>query len=104
MDSICIAANDENALQAALEETMDAGIKVCCEDSKTTPDSRQVFVNQAGVQEIGQALMDAVLDISGGEGQWAILSATSQAANQNAWIDAMKEVMESDDKYSDWNW
>lgn len=44
--------------------------------------------------------MDAVLDISGGEGQWAILSATSQAANQNAWIDSMKEIMESDDKYS----
>lgn len=100
VDSICIAANDENALQAALEEAMDTGIKVCCEDSKTNPDSRQVFVNQAGVQEIGQALMDAVLDISGGEGQWAVLSATSQAANQNAWIDAMKEVMESDDKYS----
>lgn len=100
VDSICIAANDENALQAALEEAMDAGIKVCCEDSKTNPDSRQVFVNQAGVTEIGQALMDAVLDISGGEGQWAILSATSQAANQNAWIDAMKEIMESDDKYS----
>ena len=44
--------------------------------------------------------MDAVLDISGGEGQFAILSATSQAANQNAWIDAMKSIMESDDKYS----
>ena len=28
------------------------------------------------------------------------LSATSQAANQNAWIDAMKTIMESDEKYS----
>ena len=44
--------------------------------------------------------MDAVLDISGGEGQFAILSATSQSANQNAWIDAMKKIMEEDDKYS----
>ena len=100
VDSICIAANDENALQAALEEAMAAGIKVCCEDSKTNPDSRQVFVNQAGVAEIGQALMDAVYDITGGEGQWAILSATSQAANQNAWIEAMKSTMEGDEKYS----
>lgn len=99
VDSICIAANDENALQAALEEAMDAGIKVSCLDSKTNPDSRQTFVNQAGTTEIGQALMDAILDITGGEGQWAILSATSQAANQNAWIDAMKEIMK-DDKYS----
>lgn len=99
VDSIAIAANDENALQAALEEAMDAGIKVSCLDSKANADSRQTFVNQAGVTEIGQALMDAVLDITGGEGQWAILSATSQAANQNAWIDSMKEIMK-DDKYS----
>lgn len=99
VDSICIAANDENALQAALEEAMDAGIKVSCLDFKANPDSRQTFVNQAGTTEIGQALMDAVLDITGGEGQWAILSATSQATNQNAWIDAMKEIMK-EDKYS----
>lgn len=100
VDSICIAANDENALQAALEEAMAEGIKVSCLDSQTNPESRQTFVNQAGIKEIGQSLMDAVLDISGGEGQWAILSATSQASNQNAWIEAMKEIMEADEKYS----
>ena len=99
VDSISIAGNDANALQAALEEAMDAGIKVTCLDSAVNPDSRQVFVNQAGITEVGQSLMDAVLDISGGEGQWAILSATSQATNQNAWIDSMKEIMK-DDKYS----
>lgn len=99
VDSIAIAANDENALQAALEEAMDAGIKVSCLDSKVNADSRMTFVNQAGTTEIGQTLMDAVYDITGGEGQWAILSATSQATNQNAWIDAMKEVM-AGDKYS----
>jgi len=99
VDSISIAANDANALQAALEEAMEAGIKVSCLDSSVNAASRQVFVNQAGTEEIGQSLMDAVLDITGGEGQWAILSATSQATNQNAWIEAMKEVMK-DDKYS----
>ncbi len=99
VDSICIAANDENALQAALEDAMAEGIKVSCLDSKVNVDSRATFVNQAGTAEIGQALMDAVLDITGGEGQWAILSATSQAANQNAWIEAMKEIMQ-DEKYA----
>ena len=99
-DAICISANDVNALQAKLEEAMDAGIKVSSFDSAPNKDSRQVFVNQAGTKQVGQALLDAVLDISGGEGQWAILSATSQAANQNAWIDAMKSIMEGDDKYS----
>ena len=99
VDSISIAGNDENALQAALEEAMAAGIKVSCLDSKVNADSRQTFVNQAGNQEIGQALMDAVLDICGGEGQWAILSATSQATNQNAWIEAMKSAM-TEEKYA----
>lgn len=102
VDCICIAANDENALQASLQEAMNAGIKVCCMDSKANKDSRMVFVNQAGIKEIGQTLMDAVYDISGGEGDWAILSATSQATNQNAWIEAMKEVMK-DSKYSKLN-
>jgi len=103
VDSICIAANDENALQASLEEARNAGIKVSCLDSKVNAASRSLFVNQAGVQEIGQALMDAVYDISGGSGDWAILSATSQASNQNAWIDAMKNIMESDSKYANLN-
>ena len=98
VDGIAIGANDPEALEGAIKTARDQGIVVVTFDSDTK--GSQVFVNQAGVQEIGQALMDAVLDISGGEGQWAVLSATSQAANQNAWIDAMKEVMESDDKYS----
>ena len=66
VDAIMIAANDENALQASLEEAMDAGIKIGCFDSKVNADSRQVFVNQAGTTEIGQTLMDAVMDITGG--------------------------------------
>lgn len=100
VDSICIAANDENALQAALEEAAAAGIKVCSVDSTVNVASRLVHVNQAGVTEIGQCLVDAVYDITGGEGQWAILSATSQAANQNAWIESMKAIIEADSKYA----
>ena len=98
-DAICISANDFNALQAKLEEAMEAGIKVSSFDSAPNPASRQVFVNQAGTVAVGQALIDAVYDLAGGEGQWAILSATSQAANQNAWIDAMKKLAE-DEKYA----
>lgn len=100
VDAICIAANDENSLQAALEDAMAEGIAVSCLDSKVNPNSRKTFVNQAGTMEIGKTLVDAVYDLAGGEGQWAILSATSQAANQNAWIEAMKTVIEEDDTYS----
>ena len=99
VDSMSVAGNDYDALQPALSAAEKAGIKVCSFDSSVNPDSRMVFVNQAGNNEIGETLMDAILDISGGEGQWAILSATSQATNQNAWIEAMKKAME-DPKYA----
>ena len=99
-DAICIAANDVNALQAKLEEAMDAGIKVSSFDSAPNKESRQIFINQAGTEAVGQALLDACYDLTGGEGQYAILSATSQASNQNAWIDAMKKLAESDEKYA----
>jgi rhamnose transport system substrate-binding protein len=99
VDSIAIAANDTDALQSALTEAMNQGIKVSTMDSNTNADSRMTFVNQASTAKIGQVLMDAVYDITGGEGQWAILSTTAQATNQNSWIEAMQTVME-EDKYS----
>ncbi len=100
VSSIAIAANDANALAAVLQEAADAGIKVCSLDSDVVANARATFCNQAGVTEVGQALIDAVYDLCGGEGQYAILSATSQATNQNAWIDAMKSIAESDEKYA----
>ena len=100
VDSILVAANDENALKAVLKEATDAGIKVLTVDSDVSADSRAVFINQASTELIGQTLLDAVYDIAGGEGQYAILSATSQATNQNAWIEAMKNAAAADSKYS----
>lgn len=99
VDAMAIAANDANALSAALQQAKDAGIQVLSIDADVNPSDRATFVNQAGNQEIGQALADAVLDITGGKGEYVILSATSQSTNQNAWIDAMKEIMQ-DEKYS----
>ena len=96
VDAIAIAANDRDALEPELKKAMEQGIKVSTLDSNTNPMSRMIFVNQTETAQVGRALMDAVLDIAGGEGQWAILSATSQADNQNSWIGAMKEIMQED--------
>ncbi|MDR1043112.1 MAG: rhamnose ABC transporter substrate-binding protein [Clostridiales Family XIII bacterium] len=103
VDSITIVGNDVDALQPVLQQAMDAGIKVSAADSGVNPDSRQVFINQAGTDLIGQTLVDAAFDMCGGEGEFAILSATSQATNQNSWIEAMKKVMEGDEKYAKLN-
>lgn len=102
VNCIAIAANDTDALEPALTQAKNSGIHVLSLDSATNANSREVFVNQAGTTEIAQTLMDAILDISGGSGDWAILSAASTATNQNAWIDGMKKAMQ-DSKYSKLN-
>jgi len=101
--SIAIAANDPNALSSVLADAKAKGIKILTLDSDVAPADRLTFCNQAGVQQVAQALVDAVYDIAGGEGEYAILSATSQATNQNAWIDAMKAITAADSKYEKLN-
>lgn len=97
VDAIAIAGNDIDALQPALTEAMNQGIKVLSFDSSVNADSRLVHVNQAGTDLIGTTLVDAISDIVGEEGgEFAILSATSQATNQNSWIEAMKKALEAD--------
>ena len=102
VSGIAVAANDVDALETALKAAMDKGIKVVSLDSSVNAASRMTHINQAGTVEVGQALVDAVFDLTGGEGDWAILSATSTATNQNAWIEAMKEILK-DAKYANMN-
>lgn len=98
---IAIAANDQDALQPALEEAMAAGIPVISLDSAVNKDSRQTHIQQADPEKIGRSLIQAAHEMVGGEGGIAILSATAQATNQNLWIEWMqKELEENADKYA----
>lgn len=100
VDSIAIAANDKDALQPALKKAMDAGIKVLSLDSAVNAKSRIVHVNQADPERIGRVEIQAIAQMIGGQGEIAVLSATSQATNQNTWIEWMKKELE-DPKYKD---
>lgn len=95
VDFIAIAANDSDALEPALKKAMDRGIKVLSLDSAVNANSRLVHVNQADPERIGRTLIQAIHEMIGGEGQIAILSATSQATNQNIWIEWMKKELEN---------
>ena len=94
---IAIAANDAAALEATIKAATAAGVVVVTLDSDTK--GSQMFVNQAGVEQVAQVLVDSVYDMAGGEGEFAILSASSTATNQNAWIAAMEEILK-DSKYA----
>jgi len=99
VNGIAIAANDVDALQNALKKAMDEGIVVISLDSATNAASRMTHANQADTVKIGQTLVETAYDLTGGSGEFAILSATAQASNQNAWIAQMQETLK-DPKYA----
>lgn len=100
VELIAIAANDADALQPALKNAMDKGIKVISLDSAVNKDSRMVHIQQADPEKIGRGLIQAAYEMVNGKGGIAILSATAQATNQNLWIKWMKQELEENaEKY-----
>lgn len=98
--AIGIAANDPEALGPVLRKAQRAGIKILTADSTVNPDFRMVHINQADPELIGRVEIQAAYEMAGGKGDIAILSATSQATNQNTWIEWMKKELELP-KYKD---
>jgi rhamnose transport system substrate-binding protein len=52
-----------------------------------------LFVNQANAEGIGRGQIQLVSKLMGGEGEFAVLSATPNATNQNTWIKWMQEEL-----------
>ena len=90
-DVIVIAANDPNAVCPSLNQARAAKIKVVTFDSDASKDCRDIFINQATTEGIGQSLAKMALAQAGAAGgEIAVLSATPNATNQNSWIAVMK--------------
>jgi rhamnose transport system substrate-binding protein len=91
VDVIATSANDPKAICSALNEARTAGIKVVTFDSDTDPSCRDLYINQATAQGIADTQVKQISDAVGPDGgDIAILSATANATNQNAWIELMK--------------
>jgi len=89
--AIAVSANDPEAICDALNEARDAGVKVVTFDSDTNPECRDLFINQATAEGIAASQIKLISDAVGPDGgEIAILSATANATNQNAWIAMMK--------------
>jgi rhamnose transport system substrate-binding protein len=91
--AIIIAGNDANAVAPALKQAAQRGVKVVGMDSDVAPDARSVFINQVTTQLVGEGQVKSIAKEIGGKGDIAILSATANATNQNAWIKVMKEEL-----------
>lgn len=91
-------AGDQIAPAAAAAQA--AGTRVVTWDSPIpSGEGEDVFVAQVDFGSIGVVMADMAHSILGGEGQMAVLSATPDAANQNAWIASMQQALEGE-KYA----
>lgn len=94
--AIALSANDPDALCDAIKEARGAGVKVVTFDADTNKDCRDLFINQAEAAGIAKIEVDLIAQQIGDAGKVAILSATANATNQNAWIELMKADLAKD--------
>ena len=99
--ALIVSANDPTAICDALNEARDAGTSVVTFDSDTDPECRDLFINQATAEGIASVQLELISEQIGGEGEIAVLSASANATNQNAWIEMMEEELASNPDYAD---
>ena len=98
--AVMLSNNAGDQIVPAAKAAQEAGTKVVTWDSPIpSADGETLFVAQVDFGTIGVVMADMAHSILGGEGEFATLSATPDAANQNAWIAAMEEALK-DPKYA----
>ncbi len=90
VDVIAVSVENREGLATALRKARAKGIKVVTWDADTLPDARDFFCNQATPEGIGRTLMDRAAALLGGKGEFAIITASLTAGNQNEWIRHIK--------------
>ncbi|HQR32562.1 MAG TPA: substrate-binding domain-containing protein [Blastocatellia bacterium] len=90
VDVIAVSVENSAAISTVFRKARERGIKVITWDADSQPDARDFFINQATPQGIGYTLMDEAARILGGKGEFAIITASLSAANQNEWIKHIK--------------
>ncbi|MCE9559816.1 MAG: substrate-binding domain-containing protein [Armatimonadetes bacterium] len=98
---IVIAPNSPDALNEALDQVVAKGVIVITADSDLTGNEshRSVGVLPVDFTTIGPEQVELLGSQINYEGEIAILSATSDAPNQNAWIESMKTTL-AEPKYA----
>ena len=94
--AISVAANDPDALAPAMKKAGDAGIATSSWDADVAKDAREVFVNQATFEAIGQGLVDVMAEQTDEKGEFLVVTGSLTAPNQVAWLKAMRAHMKSE--------
>jgi rhamnose transport system substrate-binding protein len=90
VDVIAVSVENEAGISTVLRKARRKGVRVITWDADAEKDARDFFINQATPQGIGHALADEAARILGNTGEFAIITASLTAANQNEWIKHIK--------------
>jgi rhamnose transport system substrate-binding protein len=101
-DAIFISANSNDALNDVFDRARAAGIRVYSinQDIPGSESHRDAAIMPVNFDVIGAAQMALMGTQMGYRGQFAILSATVDAPDQNTWVALMKEELENNPVYS----
>ncbi|HZE70176.1 MAG TPA: substrate-binding domain-containing protein [Pyrinomonadaceae bacterium] len=94
VDAIAVSVENKVGISTVLRKAKEKGIKVVTWDADAETDARDLLINQATPQGIGYTLTDEAARIMGNKGDFAIITASLSAANQNEWIKYIKERLE----------
>jgi rhamnose transport system substrate-binding protein len=94
--AVMLSNNAGEQIQSGVDAVTDAGGTVVGWDSPVpSGEGESLFVAQVDFDETGVVMADMAREILGEDGgQFAVLSASPDAANQNAWIDALETALE----------
>ena len=99
VDVIAVSVENREGLSTALRKAKEKGIKIITWDADAESDARDFLINQATPEGIGYTLMDEAAKALGDKGEFAIITSSLTAANQNEWIKYIKQRLE--EKYPD---
>src|SRR5256714_4361757 len=91
VDVIAVSVENKVGISTVLRKAREKGIKVITWDADAEKDARDFFIDQATPQGIGYTLTDEAARILNNKGEFAIITASLSAANQNEWIKYIKE-------------
>jgi rhamnose transport system substrate-binding protein len=101
VNAIMISNNIGDQIGPAVKAAKDKGITIVTWDSPIpSAENEDVFVAQVDFTETGKVMADMALKILPDGGKFAILSASPDASNQNAWIESFHNILKSDPAYA----
>ena len=99
VDAIAVSVENKEAISTVLRKARARGIKVLAWDADAEPDARDYFVNQATPRGIAEVLVAHTARLLGGKGEFAVVTASLTAANQNEWLRQIRALLA--EKYPD---